>query len=129
MEARIVREELQKCQKAEGVNHYAVCKPLVETYLELLKDAKVSGTRTDRVDKTQPVTRATHKEVRIDEARQAWAKVQISPGDSGLPLQGRRRFWRLVCSPVMSSSATSDIADSSLFSTIQVKGYKIVDEV
>lgn len=42
-EARIVREELQKCQKAEGVNHYAVCRPLVETYMELLKDAKVSA--------------------------------------------------------------------------------------
>ncbi|CAO1633886.1 unnamed protein product [Jaminaea pallidilutea] len=44
-EARIVREELQKCQKAEGVNHYAVCRPLVETYMELLKDAKVKGFR------------------------------------------------------------------------------------
>ncbi|CAO1617755.1 unnamed protein product [Parajaminaea phylloscopi] len=42
-EARIVREELQKCQKAEGVNHYAVCRPLAETYLDLLKDAKVKG--------------------------------------------------------------------------------------
>ncbi|PWN19083.1 hypothetical protein BCV69DRAFT_251616 [Microstroma glucosiphilum] len=50
MEARIVREELQKCQKAEGVNHYAVCKPLVETYLELLKDAKVSATAKDRAE-------------------------------------------------------------------------------
>lgn len=45
MEARIVREELQKCRKAEGVNSYYYCKPLVETYLGLLRDAKVSGER------------------------------------------------------------------------------------
>jgi hypothetical protein len=56
MEARIVREELQKCQKAEGVNHYAVCKPLVETYLELLKDAKVSGIAREQAARSQPVT-------------------------------------------------------------------------
>lgn len=41
MEARIVREELMKCHRSEGVNHYAICKPLVETYMDLLKDAKV----------------------------------------------------------------------------------------
>lgn len=40
-EARLVAAEISKCQKAEGVNHYAVCRPLVDTYLELLKDAKV----------------------------------------------------------------------------------------
>lgn len=42
MEARIVREELQKCRKAEGINSYYYCKPLVETYLGLLREAKVS---------------------------------------------------------------------------------------
>ncbi|PWO00776.1 putative NADH-ubiquinone oxidoreductase 12 kDa subunit [Tilletiopsis washingtonensis] len=45
MQARIVREELQKCQKAEGINHYQVCHGLAEKYLELLKDAKVQGYR------------------------------------------------------------------------------------
>ncbi|CAO1613808.1 unnamed protein product [Sympodiomycopsis kandeliae] len=43
MEARIVREELQKCRKAEGINSYYYCKPLVETYLGLLRDAKANG--------------------------------------------------------------------------------------
>ncbi|KAK0550306.1 hypothetical protein OC845_002743 [Tilletia horrida] len=43
MQARIVREELQKCYKAEGVNHYQVCNGLVQTYNKLLKDAKVKG--------------------------------------------------------------------------------------
>lgn len=42
MEARLVRDELSKCQKAEGVNHYQVCHYLAERYLGLLKDAKVS---------------------------------------------------------------------------------------
>lgn len=41
MEARIVREELQKCQKAEGINHYQVCHDLAQRYMGLLKDAKV----------------------------------------------------------------------------------------
>jgi hypothetical protein len=42
MEARIVREELQKCHKAEGVNHYQVCSDLAKKYHSLLADAKVS---------------------------------------------------------------------------------------
>lgn len=42
MEARIVREELQKCYKAEGVNSYQVCHDLAQRYSELLKTAKVS---------------------------------------------------------------------------------------
>lgn len=41
MEARIVRDELQKCHKAEGVNHYQVCNELAKKYLSLLEDAKV----------------------------------------------------------------------------------------
>lgn len=41
MEARLVREELRKCHKFEGVNHYQSCKELAEKYVELLKDAKV----------------------------------------------------------------------------------------
>ncbi|EPQ27956.1 uncharacterized protein PFL1_04283 [Pseudozyma flocculosa PF-1] len=45
MEARIVREELQKCHKAEGVNHYSACADLAKTYHSLLLDAKVKGFR------------------------------------------------------------------------------------
>ena len=41
MEARIVREELQKCHKAEGVNHYQVCAGLAKKYKDLLADAQV----------------------------------------------------------------------------------------
>jgi hypothetical protein len=44
MEARIVREELVKCQKAEGVNHYVECKHLSELYLKLLRENKVRHT-------------------------------------------------------------------------------------
>lgn len=42
MEARLVREELSKCRKGEGVNSYQNCKHLADLYLELLKDANVS---------------------------------------------------------------------------------------
>ncbi|KAH9481639.1 NADH-ubiquinone oxidoreductase 12 kDa subunit, mitochondrial [Psilocybe cubensis] len=43
MEARLVREELGKCHKAEGVNHYENCKWLSEKYLTLLRTNRVKG--------------------------------------------------------------------------------------
>ena len=41
MEARIVRDNLSKCQKVEGVNHYERCKDLAERYADMLKDSRV----------------------------------------------------------------------------------------
>jgi hypothetical protein len=41
MEARIVREELSRCQRAEGVNHYESCQHLAERYLTMLKENRV----------------------------------------------------------------------------------------
>ena len=41
MEIRLVREELAKCHKAEGVNHYENCKWLSEKYLQLLRTNRV----------------------------------------------------------------------------------------
>jgi hypothetical protein len=41
MELRLIRDEMNKCQRAEGVNHYENCKVFVDKYLELLRDAKV----------------------------------------------------------------------------------------
>lgn len=43
MEARLVREELDKCQKAEGVNHYENCKWLSDKYLSMLQTNRVQG--------------------------------------------------------------------------------------
>ncbi|KIY43782.1 hypothetical protein FISHEDRAFT_77717 [Fistulina hepatica ATCC 64428] len=43
MEARIVRDELEKCQRSEGVNHYESCKWLADKYLDKLAQARVSG--------------------------------------------------------------------------------------
>lgn len=40
-----VREELQKCWRTEGVNHYEVCHPLTEKYLDLLRTNRVSNPR------------------------------------------------------------------------------------
>lgn len=42
MEARIVREELVKCQRGEGVNHYKKCGHLAEMYTGMIRDNKVS---------------------------------------------------------------------------------------
>ncbi|BFZ54989.1 hypothetical protein PYCC9005_002027 [Savitreella phatthalungensis] len=39
-EQRLVREELSKCYRAEGVNHYKNCKHLAEFYLNMLKENK-----------------------------------------------------------------------------------------
>lgn len=41
MELRLVRAELDKCHKAEGVNHYENCKWLAEKYLGMLKTYRV----------------------------------------------------------------------------------------
>lgn len=41
MEVRLVRDEVEKCQKAEGVNHYENCKWLVDKYLDKLRDNRV----------------------------------------------------------------------------------------
>lgn len=41
MEFRIVQEQLSKCQKSEGVNHYENCKEWADRYLALLEHSKV----------------------------------------------------------------------------------------
>lgn len=41
MEVQIVREELTKCQRAEGVNHYENCKSLADKYITMLRENKV----------------------------------------------------------------------------------------
>ncbi|KAH9989022.1 hypothetical protein BJV77DRAFT_1172751 [Russula vinacea] len=43
MEARIVRDQLQSCYRAEGVNHYEACRELSEKYITLLKENRVKG--------------------------------------------------------------------------------------
>lgn len=42
MQARLLRDELSKCQKAEGVNSYENCRVFVDKYLDALKTGKVS---------------------------------------------------------------------------------------
>jgi hypothetical protein len=41
MKVRLVRVELEKCQKAEGVNNYENCKWLSEKYLTMMWTNKV----------------------------------------------------------------------------------------
>ncbi|RKP24155.1 hypothetical protein SYNPS1DRAFT_23754 [Syncephalis pseudoplumigaleata] len=43
MEARIVREELAKCHRTEGVNHYEQCRHLVELYDRLRVESQLRG--------------------------------------------------------------------------------------
>ncbi|SLM37667.1 nadh-ubiquinone oxidoreductase 12 kda subunit [Lasallia pustulata] len=43
MMARLVREELSKCYRHEGVNHLEKCGGLRDRYFELLKESKVKG--------------------------------------------------------------------------------------
>lgn len=42
MEARLVRDELAKCWREEGVNHYQSCHALSEKYLDMLRSHRVS---------------------------------------------------------------------------------------
>jgi len=41
MEARLVRAELQKCYRGEGVNHLQNCKELAELYAGMIRENKV----------------------------------------------------------------------------------------
>ena len=41
MEARMVREELAKCWREEGVNHYESCHELADRYLNMIRTHKV----------------------------------------------------------------------------------------
>jgi hypothetical protein len=45
MKARIVRGELIKCQRGEGVNHYKHCRDLAEMYTGMIRENKVSSGR------------------------------------------------------------------------------------
>ncbi|CAO3570099.1 unnamed protein product [Mortierella alpina] len=51
MEGRIVQQELKKCYRAEGVNHYQNCRHLVELYMTALKEKRVEGWR--KVEKAE----------------------------------------------------------------------------
>jgi NADH dehydrogenase (ubiquinone) 1 beta subcomplex subunit 10 len=42
MEARLVRGELQKCYRGEGVNQLQNCKELAERYAGMIRENKVS---------------------------------------------------------------------------------------
>jgi hypothetical protein len=41
MEVRLVREELEKCQQGEGVNHYENCRWLADKYTTMLRENRV----------------------------------------------------------------------------------------
>jgi len=45
MEHRLLRDQLKKCYKTEGVNHFQNCKELAEKYLNLLEESKIKGYR------------------------------------------------------------------------------------
>lgn len=46
MEARLVRDELVKCHRLEGVNHLENCRWLSDKYISMLKENKVCVTHT-----------------------------------------------------------------------------------
>lgn len=41
METKLVGEELAKCHRGEGVNHYENCKWLADKYIAMLKENRV----------------------------------------------------------------------------------------
>ncbi|KAF7795969.1 hypothetical protein EIP86_007138 [Pleurotus ostreatoroseus] len=45
MEARIVQDNLQKCYRIEGVNHFENCKHLADRYTEMLRENRIQGFR------------------------------------------------------------------------------------
>ncbi|RUS17283.1 hypothetical protein BC937DRAFT_90161, partial [Endogone sp. FLAS-F59071] len=45
MEVRVIREQLSKCYKTEGVNHYQNCRHLADLYLQAIRQNNVVGYR------------------------------------------------------------------------------------
>ncbi|KAI0649315.1 NADH-ubiquinone oxidoreductase 12 kDa subunit [Trametes meyenii] len=43
MEAKLVREKLDRCYETEGVNHAESCKDLRERYIDMLRENRVQG--------------------------------------------------------------------------------------
>ncbi|KAI1797311.1 NADH-ubiquinone oxidoreductase 12 kDa subunit [Ganoderma leucocontextum] len=43
MEAKLVRDKLDRCYESEGVNHLESCKDLRERYIDMLRDNRVKG--------------------------------------------------------------------------------------
>ncbi|CAD6583421.1 MAG: hypothetical protein TREMPRED_003545 [Tremellales sp. Tagirdzhanova-0007] len=43
MEARLVREELKKCYRGEGVNHMQNCKELADRYVLMIRENAIKG--------------------------------------------------------------------------------------
>ncbi|KAI0768111.1 NADH-ubiquinone oxidoreductase 12 kDa subunit [Trametes elegans] len=43
MEAKLVREKLERCYETEGVNHLESCKDLREEYITMLRENRVQG--------------------------------------------------------------------------------------
>ncbi|KAI0671546.1 NADH-ubiquinone oxidoreductase 12 kDa subunit [Trametes maxima] len=43
MEAKLIREKLDRCYETEGVNHTESCKDLRERYIDMLRENRVQG--------------------------------------------------------------------------------------
>lgn len=50
MEAKIVRDNMQKCYRIEGVNHNEKCKDLADRYAQMLRENKVRLLQADLED-------------------------------------------------------------------------------
>ncbi|KAL1920511.1 uncharacterized protein VTP21DRAFT_888 [Calcarisporiella thermophila] len=50
MEIRIVRDQLSKCYKTEGVNHYQNCQHLAQLYMQVLRENRFEGFRVKKQD-------------------------------------------------------------------------------
>ena len=55
MQVRLVHDELQKCHRAEGENHYQVCGPIARVYKDLLKEAKERSKKLTRTGQGLPL--------------------------------------------------------------------------
>ena len=57
MQVRLVHDELQKCHRAEGENHYQGCGPIARVYKDLLKAAKARSKKLTRRGQGLPLDR------------------------------------------------------------------------
>jgi hypothetical protein len=114
MKARIVRGELIKCQRGEGVNHYKHCRDLAEMYTGMIRENKVSSRRW-----ISGIHRLGERRCQSDEGL---ARCCLF-----LSLHIQDRVLRSIYPARTPPESDCKVNNANSFVRSQVKGYKIID--
>lgn len=123
MKARIVRGELIKCQRGEGVNHYKHCRDLAEMYTGMIRENKVSSRRwIFGMHRLGEIGSIELPRVWRWENVEGLARCCLS-----LPLHIQDRALRSIYPARTRQESDCKVNNANSFVRSQVKGYKIID--